>query len=84
MIDFDKEEFLSRLDLRINTIANMLGYQEKWIVNMFESLGAKHSQVKYLQDNIDNAVKTFNSHINNHDKEIKEYFDKLREKYKND
>ena len=84
MIDFDKEEFLSRLDLRICTIANMLCYHEKWIANMFEGLGAKHSQVKNLQDNIDNAVKTFTNHIGNHDKEIKEYFEELREKYKND
>jgi hemerythrin len=84
MIDFDKEEFLARLDLRIFTIANMLGYHESWIVSMFEGLGSKHSQVKNMRESIDNAVKTFTNHIGNHDKEIKEYFDKLREKYKND
>ncbi len=82
MIDLEQEKFLKRLDLRIFTIANMLGYHEKWVVSMFRGLGVKNSQVKSLQDNIDKAVKDFTNHISEHDQKIKDYFKELEEKLK--
>lgn len=80
--NFDKEEFLARLDLRIFTIANMLGYHEKWVASMFSGLGVKDSQVKSLQDNIDKAIKDFTNHISEHDQKIKDFFKELEEELK--
>lgn len=80
MIDFDKEEFLARLDIRLATMAHMLGYHEKWFINEF----LPFEKAKIHQKNVDKALETFNTYLQDTDKKMREYFDKLREEYNND
>ncbi len=80
MIDFDKEEFLTRLDARLLTMASMLAYHEKFLIAY---INPKEKSKTYEQV-IDDAVKHFGKQLSNHDKEIKDYFDKLRDNYKNE
>lgn len=80
MIDFDKEEFLARLDIRLATMASMLGYHEKWFINEF----LPFEKAKIHHKNIDKAIGTFNTYLQDTDKKMQEHFDKLREKYKID
>ena len=83
MTEIEREEFLARLDLRISTMASMLGYHEKWIANNFMNCGAKREQVKDLQDNIDKSIITFWENIKEQDQKIKDYFRELEEKLNN-
>ena len=80
MIDFDKEEFLSRLDIRLLTMASMLAYHEKWLINNY----LPNEKAKVYHKDIDKALETFNNYLKDTDKNIQEHFDKFREKYKND
>ena len=82
MTEIEREEFLERLDLRINLMANMLGYHEKWIASSFMNYGAKTEQIKDFQDNIDKSIITFEKHIKEYDQKIKDYFRELEEKLK--
>lgn len=80
MIDFDKEEFLARLDLRINTMANMLAYHETYLTKL---VVRKEQHTTYTKT-IYKSVEYFENCLKEYDKKIQDYFDKLRESYKNE
>jgi hypothetical protein len=80
MIDFDKEEFLSRLDIRLQTMASMLSYHEKWLVSNY----LPNEKAKVYHKDIDKALETFNTYLKDADKKIQGHFEELREKYKNE
>jgi hypothetical protein len=73
MTEIEREEFLERLDLRINTIANMLGYHEKSIISVY----LPYNKAKAYHNDIDKAIITFEKHIKEHDQKIKDYFREL-------
>jgi hypothetical protein len=80
MIDFDKEEFLSRLDIRLQTMASMLAYHEKWLIDTV--LPSEKARV-YNKD-IDKAIKMYFDNLSDFDNKLKKHFEKLKENYKID
>lgn len=80
MIDFEKEEFLSRLDVRLQTMASMLSYHEKWLINTV--LPSEKARV-YNKD-IDKAIKMYFDSLSDYDSRIIKHFEELKETYKND
>ena len=74
MIDFDKEEFLQRLDLRLATISSMLAYHEKFIANIHLKADKYREAEKY----INKAQTDFLNYIVNTDKEISEQFMRIK------
>ena len=80
MTDFDKEEFLIRIDIRLQTMASMLAYHEKWLINTV--LPSEKARV-YNKD-IDKAIKMYFDNLSDYDNKIKKHFEELKENYKND
>ena len=80
MIDFDKEEFLSRLDIRLQTMASMLAYHEKWLINTV----LPSEKARVYDKNADKAIKMYFDNLSDYDNKIKKHFEELREKYKID
>lgn len=79
MIDFDKEEFLARLDIKLMTLANILAHHEEYLIKLVVS---KEKCLTYTKT-IYKSVEYFENCLKEYDKKTQEYFDKLREKYKN-
>lgn len=75
MIDFDKEEFLARLDIRIATITSALAYHEKYLI-----ANLPKKDFIEAQKAIDNMNARFNECVKEMDKKIRENFCKLKEK----
>ena len=75
MIDFEKEEFLRRLDLRLGAISGMLAFHEKHIAM---SLCGDRKQLRDAEQYIDKAQQDLIEYIAKTDKEISEYFEKLK------
>ena len=72
MIDFEKEEFLRRLDLRVSAISSMLAYHEKMVANLV----VKPSKYREVEECIDKAHRGFMEFIQEHDNKIREFFAK--------
>ena len=75
MIDFDKEEFLARLDIRIATISSMLAYHEKYLLT--DLPGKEYIEAEKA---INNMNTRFNEYVKEMDEKIREHFGKLKEK----
>lgn len=74
MIDLEKEEFLRRLDIRLGAISGLLAFHEKHIaMSLCDS-----RQLRDFERHIDNAQQDFIEYIAKTDKEIREYFEKLK------
>ena len=74
MNDFEKEEFLQRLNLRLATISSMLAYHEKFIANIH----LKPDRYKEVEKYINKAQTDFLNYIINTDKEISEQFMRIK------
>ena len=74
-IDLDKEEFLKRLDIRIFAISGLLEYHEKYIASI-----KIHERNKFLyeQERIERTRRECLESICKLDKEIQEYFEKIK------
>mgnify|MGYP003306035166 CR=1 FL=1 len=70
MIDFDKEEFLQRLDVRLGAISAMLAYHEKFIAD----IRLKADKYREVEKYINKAQTVFLNYIVNTDKKISEQF----------
>jgi signal recognition particle subunit SEC65 len=79
MIDFEKEEFLARLDIRIATITSALAYHEKYL-----QMDLPRKEYKEAERVINNMNKRFNEYVKEMDEKIREHFDKLKEKIANE
>lgn len=75
MIDFEKEEFLQRLDLRIHIIAGLIESHEKYLV---ATTVTNRSQSRGNQNEIGQAIKEFLKRFSEMDKQIQEHFDKMK------
>jgi hypothetical protein len=75
MIDFDKEEFLARLDIRIATITSALAYHEKYLLRDLPRKEFREAEVV-----IDKTNLRFNEMIKENDRIIREQLEKLKEK----
>jgi hypothetical protein len=75
MIDFDKEEFLARLDIRIATITSALAYHEKYLI-----ADLPRKEFNEAEQAINNMNARFNEYVKEMDEKIREHFDKLKEK----
>lgn len=75
MIDFDKEEFLARLDIRIATITSALAYHEKYLLRDLPRKEFREAEVT-----IDKMNLRFNEMIKENDRIIREQLEKLKEK----
>lgn len=75
MIDFEKEEFLQRLDIRLGAMAAMLAYHEKHIVS---SLCINASEYKQAEKHIDKTQQALTEYIAKTDREIRENFERIK------
>lgn len=75
MIDFDREEFLARLDIRIATITSALAYHEKYLLK-----DLPRKEFKEVERAIDNMNTRCNEYVKEMDEKIREHFAKLKEK----
>lgn len=75
MIDFDKEEFLARLDIRIATITSALALHEKYLL-----MDLPRKKFEEAARAIDNMNTRFNEYVKEMDEKICEHFGKLKEK----
>ncbi len=75
MIDFDKEEFLARLDIRIVTITSALAYHEKCLLT-----DLPRKEFKEAERAINNMNTRLNEYVKEMDEKIREYFGKLKDK----
>lgn len=75
MIDFEKEEFLARLDIRIATITSALAYHEKYLL-----MDLPRKEFEEAERVINNMNTRFNEYVKEMDKKIREKFGKLKEK----
>ena len=69
---------------KVKETADKLGMNRNQFIVYVVNEYIKNSKSFEDFNNGDNIIKTFNNYIDNHDKEIKEYFDKLRNNYKNE
>ena len=74
MIDFEKEEFLARLDIRIATITSALAYHEKYLL-----MDLPRKEFKEAEQAINNMNTRFNEYVKEMDEKIREYFRELKE-----
>lgn len=74
MIDFEKEEFLQRLDIRLSAMAAMLAYHEKHVA--FTACN-NASEFKQAEKRINNAQQNVTEYIAKTDREIRERFERL-------
>ena len=74
MIDFDKEEFLQRLDIRLCAISGMLAYHEKYTVSVL----CNNKQYREVERNIDKVRQDFLDYIFKTDREIRERFEQIK------
>ena len=75
MIDFDKEEFLARLDIRITTISALLCTHEKYVCR-----DVPRKDYIELQRSIDRLDQELVETMHDLDKKIKNAFAELKEK----
>lgn len=73
MIDFDKEEFLARLDIRIATISSALAYHEKYLLR-----DLPRKEFREAEKVVDKMNLRFNEMIKENDQKIQEHFAKLK------
>lgn len=73
MIDFDKEEFLARLDIRIATITSALAYHEKYLLT-----DLPRKEFEEAEKVIDKMNLRFNEMIKENDRIIREQLEKLK------
>lgn len=76
MIDFDKEEFWARLDLRISTISALLSTHEKYFCVDLERRKFMDAQKK-----IDDANDELLKQMNEIDRKIQMTYEKLRKEF---
>jgi hypothetical protein len=74
MIDFDREEFLARLDIRIATITSALAYHEKYLLR-----DLPRKEFKEAERAINNMNTRFNEYVKEMDEKIREHFGKIKE-----
>ena len=74
MIDFDKEEFLARLDIRIATINSALAYHEKYLI-----ADLPRKEFNEAERAINNMNARFNEYVKEMDEKIRERFVKIKE-----
>lgn len=80
MIDFDREEFLARFDIRVATIISALANHEKYLCS-----NMPHKDFEKAQKHIDKLSKQLTLYIAKTDQKIRENFWNLKkefEKYK--
>ena len=65
MIDFDKEEFLARLDIRICAIVSALGSHEKYLCN-----DLPHKDFNKMMSHIDKSNQEIIDYISKTDQKI--------------
>lgn len=75
MSDFEKEEFLARLDIRIATITSALAYHEKYLLT-----DLPRKEYIEAEKAINNMNTRFNEYVKEMDEKIREHFGKLKEK----
>lgn len=75
MIDFDKEEFLARLDIRIAVISSILAYHEKYLLS-----DLPRKDFRKAEQEIDKMNLRFNEMVKENDQKIQEYFTEIKEK----
>lgn len=80
MIDFEKEKFLQRLDIRLYAISGMLEYHEKHIANIL----CKDREYREAQRNIEKMRRDFLEYIAKTDREIRDKFERLIKEVKTD
>lgn len=80
MIDFDKEEFLQRLDIRLITLSGMMSYLEKNIASAL----CDRKQFRDVEKRIDEARQHFHDYLFATDKEIREKFEQLKKQMSED
>ena len=73
MIDFDKEEFLARLDIRIATITSALAYHEKYLIR-----DLPRKDYREAENVINKMNLRFNEMIKENDRIIREQLEKLK------
>ena len=78
-IDLEQEKFLTRIDLRINTLCAVTNHIEKIISR---SLCMKPQEQKKWDEHIDDFHKELLENIRKYDKQIVDEFDKLKEQIK--
>ena len=74
MLDFEKEEFLQRLDVRLIAISGMLAYHEKYTASVL----CDNRQYREVERNIDKVRQDFHDYIFKTDKEIRDRFDRIK------
>lgn len=74
MIDFEKEEFLQRLDVRLVAISGMLSYHEKHIASAL----CDYKQFRDVAKRIEEARQDFHNYIFETDKQIRENFERIK------
>lgn len=74
MLDFDKEEFLKRLDIRLATLTSALSYHEKIVA----STVLKRDQYLAFEHSIDRACADFMKYIEETDKYVRDEFAEIR------
>lgn len=75
MIDFDKEEFLQRLDIRLHVIAAMIEWHEKYIVS---TTIRDRSRSLDAQREIERMRQELCECISKLDKQVQEHFQSLK------
>ena len=75
MIDFDREEFLERLDFRISVISCLLSTHEKYLCR-----DLPRKSFEEMIKSIDEAHKYLLRHLHDFDDKICDHFRYLREK----
>ena len=76
MIDFDKEEFLARLDIRISVIVSALGSHEKYLCK-----DLSHKDFKEAIRQIDKANKEILDYLSKTDQKIQENFWNMKQDF---
>ena len=74
MLDFDKEEFLQRLDIRLVAMAGMLSYHEMYTASVM----CTQKQYRDVEKRIEQTRKDFIDYIFKTDKEIRENFERIK------
>lgn len=75
-IDFEKEEFLQRLDIRLSAMSAMLAYHEKQVIG---SLCSNLSEFKQAEKRIEKSQQFIAEYITKTDREIREKFERLKQ-----
>lgn len=74
MNDFDKNEWLERMDIRLFAIAEMLKQHEKFVVSTLCPPNKSHNAIKA----IDEGYQTFFNDISEYDRKICETYEQAK------